>query len=135
MLSPLALYAAEVMHAERLRLAEQRARLEIDATADHASRRRLNTEEEAPMPTRIIPTLVAPFALTAALGAGAVAALFNPPALEAGSPPYEVWAIDQSGDAGKLYIYYGRDLEHRGERATPEVVDLAASVTPLCLAQ
>ena len=87
------------------------------------------------MNTRIIPTLVAAFALTVALGAGAVGAFFDPPALEAGSPPYEVWAIDQSGDAGKLYVYYGRDLEHRGERATPEVLDLAASVTPLCLAQ
>jgi hypothetical protein len=123
------------MHAERLRLAEQRARLAIGAAADHRSPPTLTAEEEPSMQTRIIPTLVAAFALTVALGAGAVGAFFDPPALEAGSPPYEVWAIDQSGDAGKLYVYYGRDLEHRGERATPEVIDLAAVVTPLCLAQ
>ena len=55
--------------------------------------------------------------------------------VHAGSPPYEVWAVDQSGDAGILHIYYGRELEHRGARAKAEVVDLAAVVAPLCLAQ
>ena len=48
---------------------------------------------------------------------------------------YEVWAIDQSGAAGKLYIYDGAALTANAAAATPEVIDLAIAVTPLCVAQ
>ncbi|HKY50009.1 MAG TPA: hypothetical protein VJP45_02015 [Candidatus Limnocylindria bacterium] len=48
---------------------------------------------------------------------------------------YEVWAIDQSGAAGKLYIYDGAALTANAAAATPEVIDLAAAVTPLCVTQ
>jgi hypothetical protein len=48
---------------------------------------------------------------------------------------YEVWAIDQSGAAGKLYIYDGAALTANAAAATPEVVDLATAVTPLCIGQ
>src|SRR5688572_14734811 len=48
---------------------------------------------------------------------------------------YEVWAIDQSGAAGKLYIYDGAALTANPGAATPEVIDLATAVTPLCVAQ
>jgi hypothetical protein len=48
---------------------------------------------------------------------------------------YEVWAIDQSGTAGKLYIYDGAALTAAPAGAAAEVVDLGATVAPLCLAQ
>jgi hypothetical protein len=81
--------------------------------------------------------LVTALLSTAGLFALAAPILFADQAepVEAGSPPYEVWAVDQSGDAGKLYIYYGRELEHHGARSGVEVVDLAAFTTPLCLGQ
>jgi len=56
--------------------------------------------------------------------------------------PYEVWAIDQSNSPGKtfggtLYIYDGDDLERgRGVvEAVPEVIDLSAEASALCLAR
>lgn len=48
---------------------------------------------------------------------------------------YEVWAVDQSGTAGTLYVYDGRDLTRDPATAVPEVVDLGATVAPLCAAQ
>lgn len=42
------------------------------------------------------------------------------------SPGFEVWAIDQSGIAGSLYIY-DRDDFRRSGRASPEVIDLDSS--------
>src|SRR5687768_11739104 len=45
---------------------------------------------------------------------------------------YEVWAIDQSGVAGKLYIYDGAELTANPAAATPEVIDLATRVTRPC---
>ncbi|MGH2490144.1 MAG: YncE family protein [Candidatus Limnocylindria bacterium] len=57
------------------------------------------------------------------------------PAASADAGGYEVWAIDQSGAAGKLYIYDGVALTANATTATPEVVDLATAVTPLCVAQ
>jgi DNA-binding beta-propeller fold protein YncE len=58
------------------------------------------------------------------------------------SPPYEVWAVDQSNSFGKtyggtLYIYRGEDLErgHRAAEAIPEQIDLGQQAASLCLAR
>lgn len=51
------------------------------------------------------------------------------------SGTFEVWAVDQSGSAGTLYVYDGEELNADPKAATPEVVDLSLSVTPLCVAQ
>lgn len=53
----------------------------------------------------------------------------------AGGKDFEVWAIDQSGTAGTLYIFEGEELEEEADEATPEVVDLGAQVGPACLTQ
>ncbi len=55
--------------------------------------------------------------------------------LAATASPFEVWATEQSGAAGKLYIYNGADLNDDAAAAVPEVVDLGAAVAALCLAQ
>lgn len=55
--------------------------------------------------------------------------------LRADAAPFEVWAIDQSGTAGKLYIYDGADLDDDAATAVPQVIDLLGTVSPLCLAQ
>jgi DNA-binding beta-propeller fold protein YncE len=49
--------------------------------------------------------------------------------------PFEVWAVDQSGNAGTLYIYDGALMDTRAARATPAVLSLDSSVTPLCVAR
>lgn len=74
------------------------------------------------------------------LAATMLATLLSSPA--AASPPYEVWAIDQSNSPGKtyggtLYIYDGNELQ-RGRHAAdaePEVIDLAQTAATLCLAR
>lgn len=53
--------------------------------------------------------------------------------------PHEVWAIDQSNSPGKtyggtLYIYEGYRIESQPETAVPEVIDLSADASALCLA-
>jgi hypothetical protein len=53
----------------------------------------------------------------------------------ADSGAYEVWAVDQSGAAGKLYIYDGGALTANPAGATPAVIDLGTSVASLCMAQ
>ncbi len=55
--------------------------------------------------------------------------------LAATASPFEVWATEQSGAAGKLYIYNGADLNDDAAAAVPEVVYLGAAVAALCLAQ
>ena len=50
-------------------------------------------------------------------------------------PSFEVWAIDQSGTAGKLYIYNGKDMDDGAATAVPEVVDLGGAVNDLCVKQ
>ena len=59
-----------------------------------------------------------------------------------GNNGYEVWAIDQSNSPGRtfggtLYIWDGRDLEHRhgAASATAETIDLGAAAAALCLAR
>lgn len=47
---------------------------------------------------------------------------------------YEVWAIDQSGPGGKLYIYDGAALAANPAAAVPEVIDLGSAVGPACTA-
>ncbi len=46
---------------------------------------------------------------------------------------FEVWAVDQSGTAGTLYVYDGEELNEDASTAVPEVIDLGATVTPLCM--
>jgi hypothetical protein len=75
-------------------------------------------------------TFVALLALAMVLGGGTD----GDPAASADAG-YEVWAIDQSGAAGKLYIYDGAALTANPAAATPEVIDLATAVTPLCAGQ
>lgn len=53
--------------------------------------------------------------------------------LTATAAPFEVWATEQSGTAGKLYIYDGAALDDDAAAAVPEVVDLGAAVAALCL--
>ncbi|MGH2451390.1 MAG: YncE family protein [Candidatus Limnocylindria bacterium] len=48
---------------------------------------------------------------------------------------FEVWAIDQSGTAGRLYIYDGGALTANAATAIPETIDLATAVAPLCVSQ
>src|SRR5688572_19508508 len=48
---------------------------------------------------------------------------------------FEVWAVDQAVGAGTLYIYDGKGMDVRAASAVPEVHDLSADVTPLCLAK
>src|SRR5262245_33759828 len=50
-------------------------------------------------------------------------------------PPFEVWAVDQSGTAGTLYVYDGAALTRDAASASPEVIDLGERVTPLCQAR
>lgn len=57
------------------------------------------------------------------------------PPLYADTQSFEVWAIDQSGTAGKLYIYDGHDLNDEAATAVPEVVDLGGAVASLCQTQ
>ncbi len=80
------------------------------------------------MKSRITKSLViiAVFCLAGTLPAGT--------ALGAG-PPFEVWALDQSGTAGTLYVYDGLALGASPTRATPEVIDLAGTVAALCSSQ
>lgn len=47
---------------------------------------------------------------------------------------FEVWVTDQSGTAGKLYIYDGDALAHEPSAAFPEIVDLGGAVTDRCFA-
>jgi hypothetical protein len=54
---------------------------------------------------------------------------------EASASPFEVWAVDQSGTSGKLYIYQGEDLNDDAAEAIPEVIDLDAAVSSLCQAE
>jgi hypothetical protein len=72
-------------------------------------------------------------ALALVLALGSTTA--NDRAASAAAGDYEVWAIDQSGAAGKLYIYDGAALTANPAAAAPEVIDLATAVTPLCVAQ
>lgn len=53
----------------------------------------------------------------------------------AGWRPFEVWAVDQSGAAGTLYIYDGAQMTDEAANATPAVLSLDALVAPLCVAQ
>jgi hypothetical protein len=55
-------------------------------------------------------------------------------AARASASSYEVWAIDQSGAAGRLYGYDGATLTASPATAVPELVDLAA-VASFCTAQ
>src|SRR5215207_11095087 len=55
--------------------------------------------------------------------------------LKADGTPFEVWATDQSGTGGKLYIYNGADLNDNAATALPEVIDLNGAVSALCLEQ
>jgi DNA-binding beta-propeller fold protein YncE len=48
---------------------------------------------------------------------------------------FEVWAVDQSGGAGTLYIYDGAQMNDEAANATPAVLALDALVTPLCVSQ
>ena len=82
-------------------------------------------------------TFAVALAITAVLGSpsGGVSAASEETSASDDANPYEVWAIDQSGTAGKLYIYDGAALTANAASATPEVIDLAATVTPLCVAQ
>ncbi len=52
-----------------------------------------------------------------------------------GSDDFEVWAVDQGVGPGTLYIYDGEDLDERARSAVPDVYDLNANVTPLCVAE
>jgi hypothetical protein len=72
-------------------------------------------------------------ALALALIVGSATSGDRAASAEAG--PYEVWAIDQSGAAGKLYIYDGGALTANAATATPEVIDLATNVAALCVTQ
>ncbi|HEY6415653.1 MAG TPA: hypothetical protein VIX41_05435, partial [Acidimicrobiales bacterium] len=54
--------------------------------------------------------------------------------VSAASDAYEVWATDQSGTAGRLFIYDGDDLTEEAQTAMPEVVDLGGAVSAQCLA-
>ena len=49
--------------------------------------------------------------------------------------PFEVWATDQSGAGGKLYVYNGADLNDNAAAAVPEVIDLDGAVSDLCREQ
>ncbi len=51
------------------------------------------------------------------------------------SAEFEVWVTDQSGTAGTLYIYNGKDLIDKAGGAAPEVIDLGAAVSALCSQQ
>ena len=73
----------------------------------------------------MIPTRSA--ALAAALLAAAPLAAAEP------DPPYEVWVIDQSSAAGRLYVYDGLAVTDDPSGAVPEVVDLDVVVAPYCL--
>jgi DNA-binding beta-propeller fold protein YncE len=55
--------------------------------------------------------------------------------LEADGTPFEVWAVDQSGAAGQLYIYKGEELNDNAATAVPEALDLSLNVSDLCLSQ
>lgn len=48
---------------------------------------------------------------------------------------FEVWAVDQGVGPGKLYIYDGDEMDADAASAVPEVFDLNANVSPLCVAQ
>ena len=86
------------------------------------------------------------FHVTAVLLVTFVGALVAPHAARAadGDGGYEVWIVDQADSspradgsarqAGTLYIYDGNDLQSRGGAAVPEIVDLNAQVSDLCLA-
>jgi DNA-binding beta-propeller fold protein YncE len=55
---------------------------------------------------------------------------------EAGAwQPFEVWAVDQSGNAGTLYIYDGAQMNDGAAHTTPAVLALDSLVTPLCLSE
>ncbi|HEX8030634.1 MAG TPA: hypothetical protein VF491_19315, partial [Vicinamibacterales bacterium] len=61
-------------------------------------------------------------------------------ALAPDSPRSEVWSIDQSDSAGKIfggtvYIWPGKDLEKVNKEAVPEKVDLGGAAAALCMAQ
>ncbi len=53
----------------------------------------------------------------------------------ADQPDFEVWATDQSGTAGRLFIFDGNALIANANSAVPEIVDLGAAVTAQCLAE
>ncbi len=55
--------------------------------------------------------------------------------LDANGTPFEVWAVDQSGTAGKLYVYEGEELQNDAAAAAPEVFDFGGAVASLCLQQ
>lgn len=48
---------------------------------------------------------------------------------------FEVWATEQSGTAGQLYIYDSEDLIKDPSAAVPEVVDLGDAVSAQCAAE
>ena len=52
-----------------------------------------------------------------------------------GRADFEVWVTDQSGTAGTLYTYDGKDLIDRAEKAVPQVIDLGGAVSTLCQQQ
>jgi len=52
-----------------------------------------------------------------------------------GGDDYEVWAIDQTVGAGKLYIYEGKELAKDPANTPAEIIDLNTTNAPLCLAQ
>ena len=47
---------------------------------------------------------------------------------------FEVWVTEQSGTAGKLYIFNGDDLVDEPSTAVPEIVDLGGAVSARCAA-
>jgi len=69
-------------------------------------------------------------AVVAVLGVMAVAC-----GMGGGGEEFEVWVIDQSGTAGTLYIYDGKDLIEDTAQAVPEVIDLGGAVSALCQQQ
>ena len=82
-------------------------------------------------------TFAAALALTVVIGSASagVRAASEETSASQDASAYEVWAIDQSGLAGKLYIYDGAALTANAASATPKVIDLATAVTPICVAQ
>lgn len=67
------------------------------------------------------------------IGLGLISAWFLTQRVEANNEHgFEVWATEQFGTAGKLYIYDSKDLIKDPSTAVPEVVDLGGAVSTQC---
>ena len=73
--------------------------------------------------------------LCAALVLTLVAPLASQRSTIATTAGFEVWAVDQSGTAGTLYIYQGDALNDDAATAVPEVIDLGEAVRSVCVEQ